>query len=105
VLSISALLLAKAAGLVPDYQGAILRGRVAFSEALAVNCSAIASRGDWKQLDAMLQAVAHRNQELVSVGLRTADGKLVTEIGPHTRTWRALPHGVSTDTQVLVPIH
>lgn len=105
ILSISGLLLAKAAGLVPDYHAAILRGRVAFSEALAVNCSAYASRGDWEQLDAMLRAVVHRNADLISLGVRRTDGKLVTQIGPHTEKWQALPDSTSTDSQILVPIH
>ena len=62
ILSTSALLLAKAAGLVPDHRSAILQGRIALSEALAINCSALASRGDAKQLDAMLRAVARRTK-------------------------------------------
>jgi diguanylate cyclase (GGDEF)-like protein len=105
VLSTSALLLAKAAGLLPDYRTAVMRGRVAFSEVLAVNCSTLASRGDWKQLEAMLRAVVSRNDDLLSVGVRTADGHLKTQIGPHTEAWRPIPAGTATQTGVVVPIH
>jgi PAS domain S-box-containing protein len=104
LLLISTLGLAIALGFVPNDQAATMRGRATLSEAIAVNASAFVSRLDMAGLDAVLRTEAQRNPEILSMGVRKADGFLVTDVGNHDAHWRSTEVGADTDTRVVVPI-
>jgi PAS domain S-box-containing protein len=105
-------------GLVPDRQGAIRDGRTALAETLAVGGSAMVSSGDPRLFESTLQMVVRRNPDLLSAGMRRADGLLVASAGPH-RDWvqdkddapnrgagaaAAAKPRHSTDTQLRLPL-
>ena len=66
-------------------------GRATLAETIAVNTSAFVSRKDMVGLDAVLRAVVQRNPDILSFGLRKANGFLITDIGSHDAHWRNSP--------------
>ena len=100
-------------GLVPDRDAAVREGRVALSESMAVTASTLIEDGTLLDTDPQALAdrlagtlgfVAKRNAAILSVGVRSADGRLVATVGEHAGSWKPLAGGVSTDTEVSVPL-
>jgi PAS domain S-box-containing protein len=103
-LVLSVLLLALYFGLIPDRDAAVRAGRVALAEAVAASSTALMDEQQDSKLRNLLAFIARRNPQLLSVGLRRADGVLLIEHGEHGAVWRAPRAGVSRDTQIVVPI-
>jgi diguanylate cyclase (GGDEF)-like protein/PAS domain S-box-containing protein len=89
------------AGLVPDRFGAVLEGRKALCEQMAVQCSLAVQRGDLGLARASLVALSLRNSDLHSAGVRDKSGHLVVEVGTHPSQWDA---SANSPTQAQVPI-
>jgi PAS domain S-box-containing protein len=104
LLVVSALWMSIAMGYVPSEQAATNRGRATLSETIAVSASAFVARNDMQGLDAVLRAVAERNPDVKSLGVRKADGFLVIDIGNHAQRWAQTEGGDSAGTHVTVPI-
>ncbi len=100
----SALLLAMFVGLVPDRLESERRGRAALSEALAASTSVFIEQGDLARIQATIAFVAERNDDLLSVGLRGNNGRLVASAGNHEQVWKPGVEALSTDAHVQVPI-
>src|SRR5689334_9731274 len=96
------LLAASFFGLVPDRHGAIRDGRVALAESLAASSTAILNSADPRPLEDVLRFVQKRNADLLSVGLRSRDGKLVIAVGDHQRQWVPLDAPGAHDAQIQV---
>jgi diguanylate cyclase (GGDEF)-like protein/PAS domain S-box-containing protein len=97
------LALAVGAGLVPDRLGAVLEGRKALCEQLAVQSSLAVQRGDLGLARAGLVALTLRNAEVLSAGVRNKAGQLLVEVGAHQPHWD--PEAASANlTQMQVPI-
>jgi diguanylate cyclase (GGDEF)-like protein/PAS domain S-box-containing protein len=103
-LTVSLLLAADIARLVPDVIGAELRGREALCEAVALQSSEQVVRGDIAGVETALRQIASRNRDVLSVAVRRIDGTIVTEINGHSRDWTLPPGAPSTPTQVRVPV-
>ncbi len=91
-------------GILPDEDRAIMRGRAKLCESIAVNSSVLVSRKDVRRLEAILQAIVERNDDVLSAAVRREDGRIVVEIGDHAIHWRDAEDDHSIDTQVTVPI-
>lgn len=100
----SVLLAASFLGLIPDQRATIREGRTALAEALAANSSALVTQQDVARLDADLRLVVERNDDLLSAGLRTREGRLITTVGEHEEFWERSDTELSSDSQVKVPI-
>ncbi len=100
---LSAALLAMFLGLIPDAATAKRQGRANLAEALAANSSAFITQDDITRLKATLEFVRKRNPDLLSAGVRAADGRMLAEAGEHA-AWLPAGNGASTDTQVTVPV-
>jgi diguanylate cyclase (GGDEF)-like protein len=103
-LTVSLIFIAAALGLWPDRQTAVLAGRKALCEEMAIHCSYSAQRGDLAVFEATMQAIVRRLPEVESAAVRKANGQLVVVIGDHEAHWTPAPDGTSTATQVFVPI-
>jgi PAS domain S-box-containing protein len=102
---VASLLLAAAFfGLMPDRAAAIREGRAALAELAAANATALATRGDIAQAEAMLKFMVSRNGELRSAALRKSGGDVVASVGEHARIWQPMADDRSTDRQIKVPI-
>ena len=101
---LSILLVALYFGLIPDREAAVRAGRMALAEAVAASSTALMDEQEDSKLRNLLGFIARRNPDLLSIGLRRADGVLLIEFGEHGGHWQAQRAGVSTDAQLIVPI-
>ena len=104
-LTISGLMLAAAIGLVPDTRNVLMKGRADLCESIAINHSVLATRGDMTAMKATLDAIKRRNADILSIGVRRPSGELEFEIGEHTPNWQPPADGLSSESQMLVPIN
>ena len=103
-LAVSVLLVATYIGLIPDRTGAIRDGRTALTESLAASSTVLATRGDAQLMESTMRLVVQRNPDVLSIGLRRADGMLVVSVAEHQSRWMAGSDQRSTDTQTQVQI-
>ena len=104
-LVVSLMLVALNIGLLPDRDDAVLAGRVALAESVAMGTTLLMDEdGDEARLRNLLGFVARRNPELKSIGVRRADGLLLLDIGSHATAWHISAPGSATPGQLEVPI-
>ncbi|MBV9126001.1 MAG: response regulator, partial [Planctomycetes bacterium] len=103
-ITLSLVFAAYALGLVPDREGALLDGRKSLCESLAIECSRAVQKNDPAEMETVTRAILQRHPEVLSAGIRGADGKLVLEIGDHQAHWEVASDQPSTDSQMHVPI-
>ncbi len=96
------ILLASAGGFFPNEQREVMHGRAKLCEALAISGTAMASSGNLDDLQVTLQSITNRDTQVVSIGLRSADGNLLVSAGPHAQEWDA--NSMNTARQMKVPI-
>jgi PAS domain S-box-containing protein len=97
----SALLAASFLGLVPDRDGAVREGRIALAESIAAGSTALLSGPDPRRLDDVLRFVQSRNPSLLSLGLRSQDGRLMLVSGDHARHWLPM-ESAGAESQIKV---
>lgn len=103
-LSVSSLLIAGSIGLLPDPKVEMMKGRMHFSEALALSFTAMATEIDQAAVQEFFVAVAERNPDVLSVALRRYDGPILLEVGEHSAGWEPNEGLQSTLTQIAVPV-
>ena len=101
----TALLAASFLGLVPDRAAAVRAGRLALAESLAASSATILSGNEPARLEEVLRFVQRRNPEVLSIGLRTREGRLVMSAGEHARYWVAENAGHAGDAQLQVVLY
>jgi PAS domain S-box-containing protein len=91
-------------GLFPDKYSAILAGRAAIAEVVAVNSTVFITRSDIRRMEANMQILVSRNEEIMSAAVKTIEGKAEAIIGDHEAQWQDMEEGYSTESQIVVPI-
>jgi diguanylate cyclase (GGDEF)-like protein len=91
-------------GLVPDQSDIAKQVRKRSAEALAVQLAALVQAEHYDILRRTLHAVISRDTEVLSIGVRRADGEMMAETGNHAKHWVAPSGNKSTLTSVVVPI-
>ena len=102
---VSLLLVAAIVGLIPDRNQAIRDGHAQLAEAIAVNSSIFITVSDIRRMEANLQVVVERNEDIQSAAIRRSDGTAMVVIGEHDRLWRLTDMELSSESQVRVPIY
>jgi len=103
-------MLASALGIIPSRSKTIARGRLNLCEAIAIQCSLLAERGDLAAMEDSLEALWRRNPEILSAVLVSTDGTVMAEVGDHVDQWgsgRPEARGADADTRahlVEVPL-
>ena len=100
---VSSSLVAVFTGFGPNARRASLHGRAMLCESIAINSSLLISRNDIARMEAILAALVARHADIVSAGIRRADGSLQSEVGDHQAHWDSARDG-STETHVQVPL-
>ena len=100
----SALVAASFFGLIPDRAEAVRSGRVALAESVAASSTAIISSEDPRRLEGVLRFIMKRNPDILSIGVRTRDERLVMSVGDHARTWTPIEAAQVGDAQIEVPV-
>lgn len=103
-LTVGVFLSAHALGLVPDEEAAVMRGRSALCESLAISFSTMVQKGDTAAMERSLEAIRQRNESIVSAGIRRTNGEFLAQLGDHAKHWQDPPEGRSTETHMYVPI-
>ncbi|TKB07245.1 diguanylate cyclase domain-containing protein [Desulforhopalus sp. IMCC35007] len=103
-LTISLLLLGKVIGFAPDRTAAVLESRKNLSEALAIQFSAAAQRGDVLLIKETLESMVERDNDIRSAAMRNSQGGLLAEAGNHLANWEPPANGRSTPSHVQIPI-
>ena len=92
------------AGLLPDPLTEVLEMRKKVCESLAIYGSLAVQNGDAESIPTTIQLVVSRNDDILSAALRTGNGTVLAQAGDHRRHWRGGENDRSTPTDVLVPI-
>jgi diguanylate cyclase (GGDEF)-like protein/PAS domain S-box-containing protein len=87
LLTVSILLIGDMFGLIPKSNHAMLASREKIAESLAIQISAAAYAGEMKTLQATLNGIVKRNDDILSVALRRFNGRLVAQAGNHQQRW------------------
>ena len=98
----SVLLAASFFGLLPNRIGAVREGRIALAESIAAAGTALISSQDPRRLEDVIRFIHKRNASLLSIGLRTEDGRLVVVSGDHARQWLPMDNPAAGDSQIVV---
>jgi diguanylate cyclase (GGDEF)-like protein len=91
-------------GLMPDAGEVAKQVRKRTSEALAVQLTALVQTDQIEALRRTLHAVISRDEEVLSIAVRRANGEMLAETGNHAKYWVAPSNNKSTITSVVVPI-
>jgi hypothetical protein len=81
------------------------RVREAIVAHLAIQLAVLVERGDQDALQRTIDAIAGRDGEVLSIGLRRSSGDLDARTANHDRDWTRPTDGQSTITHLAVPIH
>jgi diguanylate cyclase (GGDEF)-like protein len=103
-LTVSLIFIASSLGLLPDEGRAEAQARATLSGALAVQLASLASRNEAAAVQETIDSVVARSPDILSVGIRDADGKLTASSNDHASIWRDPPAGMSTPTHMQVPL-
>lgn len=103
-ITLTLLVLARTAGLLPDGHAALVEARRAYAEALAMQCARALQKDEVAGFKATATLLLARHPDLLSVGVRRGDGKLIAEAGDHAAAWQSEPGSESTEEEVRVPL-
>jgi PAS domain S-box-containing protein len=104
LLLVAALLAAVSLGIMPSERQAIVAGRANLCEAAAVQCSAYIGRGEINKLRGSFEPMLRRDEDVLSAGIRRADGSLALEFGNHAGQWFGANSTEALNSRLIVPI-
>ncbi len=104
LLTCSILVLLDLVGVVPRPTDAALQARIHLCETLAAQAAVAAERRDFASIRSVLHSAVQRNDDVISAGVRAADGSLLLVVGPHRQRWNPDPETREPTTHVRVPL-
>ncbi|MDH3947882.1 MAG: EAL domain-containing protein [Gammaproteobacteria bacterium] len=103
LLTISILLIGDMFGFIPKHQDAVFKSREKIADSLAVQISAAAYANQLRTLQATLDGVVKRNEEILSAALRRVNGRVIAQTSEHRRHWlNSLDESTSTHIKVTL---
>ena len=75
-------------GLFPSEAAARKELNARLAHGMATQVAALLQRRDWSAVEQTLRAVHAGSEDITSIGLRRADGRLLARSGPHPETWK-----------------
>ena len=103
-LTLSLILIAYALGLIPNEDKLALEVRARISENLAIQLASLAGRNDAIAIKDTIASVVSRNNDVLSIAIRGADGRLLVASENHASQWIEAADGKSTATHIQVPL-
>jgi len=104
-LLVTLLFLAIGIGLVPNKVRMNIENRHKFCENLAIQFCGVAHDNIIYTLESLAPHIIERNKDVLSMGFRDADGRLVSGTDNHATNWQPLSNDESTPTQMQIPIY
>ena len=103
LLTVSILLIGDMFGFIPKQERAIAESREKIAESLAIQISAAAYAGELKTLQATLEGIVKRNDEILSAALRRINGRLLVQAGDHRHLWmNTTDHSAATHIKITL---
>lgn len=103
LLTISILLIGDMFGFIPKQEQIIAEKREKIAESLAIQVSASAYTGELRALQATLDGIVKRDDEILSAALRRSNGRLLVQAGDHRQLWLNETEQVTT-THIKVAV-
>jgi PAS domain S-box-containing protein len=103
-LSISVLLAASFLNFIPDRHSAVIEGRKALCETIAVSCSLLSRQDETDRMRATLTSIVKRNPDILSAAIRRHSGEFVAEVNGHRANWNIGTAGGDSSVYAVVPI-
>ncbi len=103
-IGVSLILSAQWFGLIPDPIAMSLKARQATCEAVAINAAAHVRKQQWIDLESTLKTIESRDEDLLSIGLRSESGSVRIDTGHHQATWPAPGDDTKSVDTMSVPI-
>ncbi|NND95850.1 MAG: diguanylate cyclase [Pirellulaceae bacterium] len=91
-------------GLIPDNGPIVMRARQNLSEAIAVNSAAHVRKQQWVDLRTTLETLVDRDDELLSIGVRSDTGMLRVDTGHHAKVWEKVEDENAEVESYAVPV-
>lgn len=92
-------------GFFPDTNKSQIQSRKVIVEMLATQIASGLVPNNMVAVDRLFTTIVDRNDDLLSVGLRTNDKQLITQYGEHETHWIVNDKELSTPTHMQVPIY
>jgi signal transduction histidine kinase/HPt (histidine-containing phosphotransfer) domain-containing protein/ActR/RegA family two-component response regulator len=90
--------------IIPDRDSAVRMGRTSLAETIAVYSTTLVKTANRQRLKDDFKLLAERNEDLLSLALRSKLGDLMAATGDHVERWEKMEGEYSKDSQILVPI-
>jgi signal transduction histidine kinase/CheY-like chemotaxis protein len=95
--------------LIPDTNAVARKGRASLAESLAIHSTVIVktiryNSSSLQRLKGDFQLLLERNPDLLSIGLRQADGRILAATEGHADSWLRIDGDQSRPNQIQVPI-
>ena len=104
-LTLSILLMSDlAVDLIPNQAVKIFEYRQKYSEALAVQYSLLAEKGDSRGVQEAFDLLVERNEDILSAAVILANGETLALAGRHQEVWEQPPGDSSTPDHIQIPI-
>ena len=75
--------------LLPSKQSHDVRARAQLCDAVAVSVLEPLQKHESAKVDALVETIVQRNPDMLSIGIRSANGRLVSHAGEHAKCWEA----------------
>lgn len=98
------LLSAELLGYTPKENKFLIESRTRTSESLAMQLSVFIPDQEIKKIQTLIRYMVKRDPDILSAGIRKANGQLLYQSPKHEQLWDDYSEDVSTTTHVLVPI-
>jgi len=92
------------AGVLPRQSSSMSESRIQFCESLALQAISTVNRNDFASMRRMFDAVARRNEDVLSIGMRKEGGHLLVTTMNHTTVWQPESDEGSTMTHARIPL-
>ena len=103
-LTLSIALAAEFFGLFPDVMKEKLQARSRVAEALTIQLSNAAAMDDKEAIEQTIATVVQRDPSVLSIAVRRNNGSFLAATENHSVVWRETKNGVSTPSNVQVPL-
>lgn len=104
-LTVSIMFTGELIGIMPDSTDVSLDARKKLCESLAVQFSSMAHKDHVVSFGNTLKALVERNEDVLSAGMRSFNGRLLADSGNHQAEWLKLDPEKSNPNFVQVPIY
>ncbi len=92
-------------GIVPNEEQSLKQSRDQVSSNLALELGTLLRAGDTEMLQRVMRNIQKHDGDILSIGIRDTQGKLLAQSGLHWKLWTPPPENRSTLNNVQVPLY